>query len=136
MYRHVNLSTELVGAATDVATFRESVRTLLHAFSSIPDTVRLERTHTIALASTRPRLAAAIASVQDVLTDGWKAVLAEAQQRGFMRAELDTRAAAVLIQSLTIGRIIDDAGVSHLGNERLAESFFELIDRAMLSPGD
>lgn len=38
-----------------------------------------------------------------------------------------------MIQAIALGRIVDDAASTHLGNERWAQSFFEFIDRTMLS---
>jgi hypothetical protein len=51
-----------------------------------------------------------------------------------MRPDLDTRAAAVIIQSMGLGRIVNDAAVTHLGNQRWAQAMFEFVDRALLMP--
>jgi AcrR family transcriptional regulator len=134
--RYSAISIELIASATDPAQFRRLLRTMLDGFSAISPTVRLQRAHTIALAATRPRLATAIALVQEAVTDRWTSVVVEGQRRGFLRADLDPRAAAVVIQALTIGRIVDDAGTTHLGNDRWAEVLFETFDRTFLTPGD
>lgn len=125
---------ELVQSAADIPTFRAELRKLLQTFSSSPPLNRLRRTHTFALASTRPRLAAAIAAVQETLTDGWDATIQEAQRRDLARKDLDSRAAAIIIQSMALGRIVDDAAESHLSNKRWAKTFMEFIDRAVLAP--
>jgi AcrR family transcriptional regulator len=130
---YLNIARQLLDDSPDLATFREGVRTLLQNFSSVPAVVRLQRTHTIALTTTRPQLAVAIAEVQEALTDGWEATLQDAQRRGFVRSEIDARVAAVFIQSMTLGRIVDDAAVSHVSNERWAQTFFEFVDKTILA---
>jgi AcrR family transcriptional regulator len=130
---YLNIVTGLIEQSSDPTMFRNELRTLIDAFSTLPAVVRLHRTHTIALAATRPQLAAAIATVQETLTDGWDTTLQDAQHRGFVRADLDTRAAAVLIQAMALGRIVDDAATNHLDNQRWAQTFFEIVDRAILA---
>lgn len=134
--RNLETATALVETSPDVASFRAVVLSYLHAFSTIPASVRLLRIHTIALAATRPALAAAIAEAQENLTDGWDRAFQLAQQRGLLRQDVDTQAAAVMLQAIGLGRIVDDASVSHLGNERWAQSFFDFVDRTMIAPGD
>lgn len=131
---YTRVVSELIEFSTDLSGFREGLRAFLKGFSSIPPEVRLRRTHTIALGSTRPELGAAIAPVQETLTDGWEQNLRRAQRRGFIRKDLDTRVAAVVIQAITLGRIVDDAAVSHVGDERWANSIFEFLDRAYFEP--
>ena len=133
---YLGMVADMVERTSDLEGFRTAVRAFLETFSTIPATVRLQRTHTIALGSTRPNLAEAIASVQETLTDGWDATFQEAQRRGFLRRDLDTRAVAVILQSMGLGRIVDDAATTHLGNERWAQAMFEFVDRAILSPAD
>ena len=130
----LGILTALVEQATDAATFRDGVRTVVHDSSHLPSEVRLRRAHIIALASTRPALAEGIAATQEALTNGWDATFREAQRRGFVRDDVDTRALAVIIQSIGIGRIIDDAAISQLGDERWADTYFQIVERAILSP--
>ena len=133
---NLGMVTAMVETSADVHAFREAARNFLDKFSTIPATVRLQRAHTIALAATRPALAEAISDAQETLTEGWDAAFQEAQRRGLMRPDLDTRAAAVIIQSMGLGRIIDDAAVSHLGNQRWAQMMFDFVDRTLLMPDE
>ena len=132
--RTLNIATQIVEQSTDVATFRKALRGLLRNFSTVPAAVRIQRSHTIVLTATRPQLAAAIAPVQQTLTDGWQATLEEAQRRGFVRADLNTHSAAVLIQAIALGRIVDDATTHPLTNEQWAQAHFDFIDRTFLNP--
>ena len=130
--RFLSIASALIDRSTDLAVFREEVRQFFDVFSAIPPVIRLRRTHTFALASTRPELATAIAEVQETLTTGWEAIVQEGQRRGFIRDDLDSRAAAVMIQSMGLGRIVDDAAQSHVSNKQWADIFFDFVDRTML----
>lgn len=77
-------------------------------------------------------MAATVATMQETLTDGWESTIQAAQHKGLIRQDLDTRAAAVMIQSVALGRIVDDTAISHISNEQWANMFFELIDRTMI----
>jgi AcrR family transcriptional regulator len=133
--QYLNIVTDLVNSASDANSFRDEIRTVLHNFSLIPPEVRIRRAHIIALTTTRPELATAIAEVQDTINAGWDSTLQEAKRRGFIRNDVDTRAIGVIIQSITIGRIIDDAATDHLANDQWANAVFNLVDRAVLAPG-
>lgn len=132
--RQLQTAVDLVQQASNQKGFRTGLRTLLQGFSTIPSTVRTRRAHAIALSATRPELAAALALAQEELTDGWDAVMREAQRRGFARKDIDARTIAVMLQSLALGRIVDDVADTHLGNERWAEAFYDLIERSYLVP--
>jgi AcrR family transcriptional regulator len=124
----------IVGNAPDRAAFKEALRSHVTDFSRLPAIVRLRRTHTIALAATRPNLAASITAIQDQITQTWSDTIREAQARGFVRSDLDPHATAVMVLSLTIGRIVDDAASNRIGDERWASALFDIIDRALLAP--
>jgi AcrR family transcriptional regulator len=71
-------------------------------------THRYERARTIANSVSSPRFAAALAIEQKRLTDSLEDVIREVKEKGFFRKDLDTRVAAVFIQSYTLGKIVDD----------------------------
>lgn len=78
--------------------------------SQVParSSMRSVRLHALALARTQPELAGEIARLQAGLTDTITGVNREFQERGWSRPEFDPRALAVLIQSMNLGRIVDD----------------------------
>lgn len=126
----------LIDKASDRSAFREALRQFVGSVARMPAAIRLRRTHTIALTSTRPTLAAAVASVQDEITDAFETLARTVQARGFARPDLDTRAVAVLLQAAGIGRIVDDAATDPIGDERWAAVYFDLLDRVILGTGD
>lgn len=131
---YLNLLVELIKHSPDSTTFRQTLRPLVQAFSTMPASVRLRRAHTIVLAATRPKLASAIASVQNSVTEAWEVTILELQGRGFVRADLNAHATAVMVQAITLGRIVDDAASNHLTHEQFADSFYQIIDLAILAP--
>lgn len=126
----------IVDDASDRAAFREALRTLMNDFSHLPDTVRLRRAHTMVLSAARPQLATAIAELQDQINETWSDTIRNGQARGFIRDDLDPHETAVMVLSITLGRIVDDVAGDRIGDERWAAAAFDLFDRAMVSPGD
>jgi AcrR family transcriptional regulator len=70
--------------------------------------LRLQRARLISFTEDNPRLATAMATEQQRLTDAITDLIREAQERGWMNKNFDPRCAAVLIQSYTLGKIVDD----------------------------
>lgn len=122
----------LMESAATPAEFRSAFRSFVDVLASTPATVRLRRTHTLALTAARPSFAAAISRVQDEVTEAWAQIIRHGQSRGFIRPELDPRSVAVLVQSLGLGRIVDDTATAPLTDAAWAAMFFEVCDKALL----
>ena len=124
---------DLVELSTDREMFRDGLRPLLEALSKTPAQVRIQRAHTLVLGASRPELGKAVATVQESLNDGWEEVVRSAQMRGLVRKDVDPRTVGVLVQSLTIGRIIDEVAVKHMGDTNWAKALFDVLDRAFFT---
>ena len=124
---------ELVELSTDKEMFRDGIGRLLEALSKTPTQVRILRAHTVVLGTSRPELGIAVATVQESLNDGWEEVVRSAQMRGLVRKDVDPRTVGVLVQSLTIGRIIDEVAVKHMGDTNWAKALFDVLDRAFFT---
>jgi len=124
---------ELVELSTDKEMFRDGIGRLLEALSKTPAQVRILRAHTVVLGTSRPELGKAVATVQESLNDGWEEVVRSAQMRGLVRKDVDPRTVGVLVQSLTIGRIIDEVAVKHMGDTNWAKALFDVLDRAFFT---
>jgi AcrR family transcriptional regulator len=70
--------------------------------------VRLARAHVLTIAGGNPRLADTLAAEQQRLTLALTELITLAQTRGWFNPDFDPKAAAVLIQAYTLGRIVDD----------------------------
>lgn len=124
---------DLVELSTDREMFRDGLRPLLEALSKTPAQVRIQRAHTLVLGASRPELGKAVATVQESLNDGWEEVVRSAQMRGLVRKDVDPRTVGVLVQSLSLGRIIDEVAVKHMGDTNWAKALFDVLDRAFFT---
>lgn len=124
---------ELVELSTDKEMFRDGIGRLLEALSKTPVQVRILRAHTVVLGTSRPELGKAVATVQESLNDGWEEVVRSAQMRGLVRKDVDPRTVGVLVQSLSLGRIIDEVAVKHMGDTNWAKALFDVLDRAFFT---
>lgn len=127
---------ELTAQATDRAEFVAALQTYLTMFGQLPIGMRMRRAHTISLSTTRPALAAAIAKVQDEITAGWQVSIEKLQQRDVLRADLDARTVAVMVQGTAIGRIVDDAAGEQVGPDRWMATFLRVVERSFVTPED
>jgi AcrR family transcriptional regulator len=91
--------------------------------------IRFERARTLAMSENNERFRAVLAGEQQRLTDALTDLIREAQERGWYNREFDARAAAVLIQSYTLGQIVDD-----IVDEKMdPDAWIALIDRLISS---
>ena len=132
LYHHFEDLTDLIEAAMIVrfaVGVNESVQSIAHVISSaksredllhgleavarsahVPERMRLRATRIqmINLATMNPRFATKLAREQERLTDALADIFQQGQDKGLMNREFDARAAAVLIQAFTLGKIVDE----------------------------
>ena len=99
----------LLSESIDGSSFRARVFELnqaLHAKDR--EEFRMLRVVSFALADRNPRFRATLARHQQEVTDSYERVLRTAAERGWLRPGVDPAAAAVLVQALTLGRVVDD----------------------------
>ena len=124
----------LVERATSVSEFRQETARLMIRVAEVGARVRIRRAHTLSLCSTRPLLGEAVAAEQQELTDAWVDTILLAKERGFVRPEIDPRLAAVFVQAIGIGRIVDDLASEPLSKEQWAKLFFDVYDAVLFTP--
>ena len=92
----------------------------LSALTQLPSRApaRAERARILALAATNERFGTRLAEEQERLTDQMALAIRQAQEHGWVRNDLDARAIAVLLQAYSLGRIVDDISLQHMGNEQ------------------
>lgn len=128
---------ESIATLTEVATSASSRQEMLASMAAItavtqaPDrkAIRFARAHVLTLASGNPRLGAALAAEQLRLTDALTDLVAGAQDKGWFNSEFDARAAAVLIQAYTLGRIVDDITTRPVDPDSWDRLIVRLIER-------
>lgn len=69
---------------------------------------RYERARILGMAEKNDKFRKALGKVQQELTDLFTEQFTEVQNRGWFNKDFDPRAAAVLIQAYTLGKIVDD----------------------------
>jgi len=90
--------------------------------------VRTLRAHALAATAGAPRMAAALAAMQQSLTDEYISLIGQAKDKGWVQDTIDPVALAVFVQAYSFGVIIDDVAERHVGPdewERLIEDYFE-----------
>lgn len=80
--------------------------------------MRAERARILALAATNERFGQVLSAEQDRLTGDMVDAIQQAQIRGWIRQDLDPRAIAVLLQSYSLGRIVDDIAEAQVGQDQ------------------
>ena len=103
----------------------------LSAQTQVPSraSIRAERARLIGMASLGGEFAAALASVQDRLTEVMAEAIAQAQTKGWVNPALSPRALSLFLQAYSLGRAIDDIAGTHVPNQE----WVELIDTVLAS---
>lgn len=96
--------------------------------------IRFQRALTIAMAGFSPRLAEAIAPVQKRFTDMLAQFIAEAQAAGWASNDYDPKAAAVLIQAYTLGRLGNDLSPNPVQQQDWLDIVNLVIRRVLAKP--
>lgn len=78
---------------------------------------RSERHRILGMAGSNARFGAMLAVEQERLTVTLMDAISVAQEKGWVRADLDPRAIAVFLQAYTLGRTVDDVAENHLDPE-------------------
>lgn len=128
---------ESIATLTEVATSARSRTDVLAGMAAITAATqdpsrratRFARAHVLTLASGTPRLGAALAVEQLRLTDALAGLIADAQEKGWFNRDFDARAAAVLIQAYTLGRIVDDISTEPVDPDSWQRLIMRVIER-------
>lgn len=90
---------------------------------------RYARARLISYSGSSPKLRASLAREQERLTSAISKIVAGAQKRGWVKKSIKPRAAAVLIQAYTLGKIVDDVAETQMPES----DWNELIDQVVIS---
>lgn len=109
VHESIAMMRDAIDQATTIADFHANMQRTISASQDVANRARrAERAHYLALAFSNPSLRDLIAAEQREITAGMTDVMLELQRRGWLRPGLDPKAAAVFVQTYTLGRIIDD----------------------------
>jgi AcrR family transcriptional regulator len=122
--------------ASNAEEFREGLLALTMATQSDERrTNRLRRLSTLGASANRPALAEALAAEQERLTDRLADVVVTAQERGWVRADLDPRALASFVQAYSLGRVVMDIDPSPADHSAWVALVTHIGDAALLVNG-
>ena len=90
-------------------------------------TRRAMRARIVAAAATRPELRTLIGKTQAALTLELVRIIEHGQSRGWLRRDLSTRSIAVLVQSVTFGRALDDISSEPIESSDWSRTMYSLF---------
>lgn len=126
---------DVMGSATTADKFRAGILRANMAYATNEQLrfVRRLRAHAMAVTATSPNLAVAIAREQQRLTDEYVSLISDAQQRGWVRKDLDPGLLATFVQAYSFGFIVDDVSESHVGAKKWAAFIEDVLDKILFA---
>lgn len=104
-----------------------------HSQSDAMRTVRFRRARMLALAEHRPQLRERLAREQGRLTRAFADLFVEAREKGWFNEDFDPKAAAVLIQAYTFGRVIDEISDDPVDIEKWVDLIMKIVSHLFLN---
>ena len=127
--------TNHVLAATTKEGFIESLRKLTELTQSVDrKSARAERARALAACFDNPRMAKAMGAETQRHTDALADIVQEVQNRGFIRADEDPKAAAVFIQAYTLGKMVNDYNPTGVEDETWVDLIHNMAVRTFVTP--
>ena len=96
--------------------------------------MRFERARLLGSAQENSRWKRRLAQEQSRLTDGLAALFIEFQQKGWARKDVDPRAAAVLIQAYTLGKVVDDIVDDPMSEAAWNDLINKVVETVLVAP--
>ena len=95
---------------------------------------RIERVTTLSHAGADARMRAQLGKEQARMTEALTDLIRETQERGLYAKDFDPRAAAVLIQAYTLGKVVDDVVETPMDPDAWIDLIMRLIERVFMAP--
>jgi len=131
----IEFMTNHVLAATTKEGFIESLRKLTELTQSVDrKSARAERARALAACFDNPRMAKAMGAETQRHTDALADIVQEVQNRGFIRADEDPKAAAVFIQAYTLGKMVNDYNPTGVEDETWVDLIHNMAVRTFVTP--
>jgi AcrR family transcriptional regulator len=112
--------------SADAAEFRQRCRTALLGFCDDEGAARrLSRINALGSGYAHPELLAALNETQARASEGFAGVIAAAQERGWIRPELDPAAVAAWLMGSILGRVLIEIGPNQVDPDRWNAVFLE-----------
>jgi AcrR family transcriptional regulator len=136
--RFGDLQIELMQSSVDNASNAQEYERNLHEIIRITHgegrgPMRIRRAYILAQGATRAEMRELLAVEQNRLTDGLADTIRQAQDNGWVRAELDPRVISTFVQAYGVGRVVDDVADPGVDNDRWIDLVCHVISSAMLN---
>lgn len=93
---------------------------------------RIERCRLIVHSETNPSFAAVLAAEQNRITADFARLFDQCRQNDWMKGAVGSSAAALLVQALTLGKVIDDISGKKLPEDVWLETYMEIVTKVLL----
>lgn len=124
----------LVDHSKDRENFAEGLREVTKVSQGAErKATRFARTRLIAYSETSPALRKTLAREQERLTKAIEGIVVTGQKKGWVKRSIKPRAAAVMIQAYTLGKIVDDVAQSKMPEADWNALIDEVIIGGMLT---
>jgi hypothetical protein len=94
---------------------------------------RLARCRLIAHSKESPRFGKLLAADQNKINDKFTELFVELRRKGWMKGNVQPAAAAVLVQALTLGRIVDDVATKKLREEDWNDLYLQIMRKVVFA---
>ncbi len=131
----IEFMTTYVLGATSKEDFIESLRKLTELTQSVDRKgARAERARALAACFDNPRMAKQMGIETQRHTDALADIIHDVQNRGYIRADEDPKAAAVFIQSYTLGKMVNDYNPTGVDDETWVNLIHNMAVRTFVTP--
>lgn len=88
---------------------------------------RFARCRLVAYSESNPRLATLFAAEQERLNLEFEKVFEIMHRKGWLRDHVDPRTAGILVQAMTLGKVIDDVSIKSMPDSQWGELFYAVV---------
>jgi AcrR family transcriptional regulator len=125
---------DVLGSASTFEQFRAGVFQANQNYVRNPELRQVRRLRAYAMANTVDRMAGPLAAEQQRLTDDYVTVIVAAQDKGWVRRNIDPVALAVFVQAYSFGVIVDDISQTHLDPNQWSKHIEDYFDALVFEP--
>ena len=131
---YVDRSVELLKGAITTSKTRDDLLVALKAVTRATQSPelkagRIERLAAISTAMHNERMADALGIEQERLTEALEDLFRESVERGWGDKNIDPRVVAVMVQSYTLGKVVDDFTPSHMDFEAWSSVIDQVLEK-------
>ncbi len=125
---------ELVEQSRNIVEFADGLRQVTKVSQGAERRgTRFARARLIAYSENNPTLGKTLSREQERLTTAIEGIVVTGQKKGWVKRTINPRAAAVLIQAYTLGKIVDDVGESRMSESDWNSLIDEVVIGGMLT---